>query len=84
MDNRRFKITIYIIITLFLTHCASKKEKVETPSSDISILENKINELEYIIKSNSKGDEFVVQQFVYDNIENNVSDHSKTIIILKS
>ena len=84
MDNRRFKITIYIIITLFLTHCASKKEKVETPNSDISVLENKINELEYIIKSNSKGDEFVEQQFVYDNIENNVSDHSKTIKILKS
>ena len=84
MDKRQFKILIYILFTLFLTHCAAKKDNVEPEKATINSLQKKVDDLEYIIKSNSKGDEFVEQQFVYDNLETSVEDHNKTIKILKS
>ena len=88
MYKRILKIFLYSTIALFFTYCASSSQKTnkskKTEKNEIAQLEKKVAELEYVIKSNSKGEGYVEQELIYNDMETNVSDNNKSLQVLKS
>ena len=87
MSKRLFKTLMYSLLALFCTFCASNKKELKkntTNNQSIEVLQERINDLEYIIKNSAIGEEFIDEQFSLENIESSTSDNSSTIQLLKS
>ena len=87
MNKRFLRTIIYSLLALLCTFCSSKKKELKknnTNDKSIEILQNRIDDLEYIIKNSATGEEFINEQFSLENIESNTNDNSSTLQLLKS
>ena len=87
MNKRFLRTIIYSLLALLCTFCASKKKELKknkAKDQSIEMLQERIDDLEYIIKNSATGDDFIDEQFALDNIESSTNDNSSTIQLLKS
>ena len=87
MNKRFLRTIIYSLLALLCTFCASKKKELKKnkdKDQSIEMLQERIDDLEYIIKNSATGDEFIDEQFALENIESSTNDNSSTIQLLKS
>ena len=87
MSKRFLRTIIYSLLALLCTFCASKKKELKTNNRDnssIEALQERISDLEYIIKNRATGEEFINEQFSLEEIESSTKNNSSTIQLLKS
>ena len=66
MNKRFLRTIIYSLLALLCTFCASKKKELKknnTNNEAITALQDRINDLEYIIKNSATGEDFINEQF---------------------
>ena len=87
MNKRFLRTIIYSLLALLCTFCASKKKELKknnTNNEAMTALQDRIDDLEYIIKNSATGEDFVNEQFSLENIESSTNDNSSTLQLLKS
>ena len=84
MKNKPFRILIYFMFPIFCLFCASKNKEVQTNETNFNEIQDQIDDLEYIVKNNSTGDDFSNEELSRQDMEASASNNATSIQILKA
>jgi len=69
---------------IFCLFCASKDKDLVADNSEVDYLQEQLDDLEYIVKNNTEGDNYAANQLTRQDMGSNASDNAATIQILKA